>query len=167
MVEASFIRMGIGFDAHSLQNGRKLFLGGVKIPFKRGLAGHSDADVLLHAITDALLGAAGLGDMGTYFPSSDEKFKDVSSVHLLREAVRMVVQEKFRINNVDTVIVAQEPKLAPYLSEMKKAISDALEVDPGSVNVKVKTTDGLGFLGRKEGIAAYAIATIISNEKTP
>lgn len=155
------VRVGIGFDAHSLKPGRKLIIGGMEIPYDRGLEGHSDADVLLHAITDSLLGAAGLGDMGKFFPSADERFRDVSSIRLLQESVKMVSRQGFEIGNVDSVVVAQEPKLASYLEGMRSNIGLALEIDPSRICVKAKSTDGLGFLGRKEGIAAYAVSTLI------
>ena len=139
-----FVRVGIGYDAHSLKPGRKLIIGGVEIPYDRGLDGHSDADVLLHAITDSLLGAAGLGDMGKFFPSGDERFRDVSSIRLLQESVRMVSRQGFEIGNVDSVVVAEEPKLASYLEGMRSNIGFAL-VRQGEIDRRV------GIFGPERG----------------
>jgi 2-C-methyl-D-erythritol 2,4-cyclodiphosphate synthase len=154
------MRIGHGFDVHALVPGRRLVIGGVTIPFERGLAGHSDADVLLHAITDALLGAAGLGDIGRHFPDSDPQFKDADSRVLLRAAVQRVRQAGFAIANVDATIIAQAPKMAPHIAEMIANIAADLGIAPGQVNVKAKTTERLGFTGRGEGIAAEAVAAL-------
>ncbi|MCC6610641.1 MAG: 2-C-methyl-D-erythritol 2,4-cyclodiphosphate synthase [Burkholderiales bacterium] len=154
------MRIGHGFDVHALVAGRPLVIGGVAIPFDRGLAGHSDADVLLHAITDALLGAAGLGDIGRHFPDDDPRFKDVDSRALLRTAAERVRQAGFAVANVDATIIAQAPKMAPHVARMVANIAADLGVAPGQVNVKAKTTERLGFAGRGEGIAAEAVAAL-------
>jgi 2-C-methyl-D-erythritol 2,4-cyclodiphosphate synthase len=158
------MRVGIGYDVHPLVPGRKLVLGGVEIPFAKGLSGHSDADVLTHAISDALLGAAGLRDIGIQFPSDDPAFKDISSLVLLGRVKTLVKTSNFRIGNIDAVIVAQQPKVAPYIEDMRGRISRTLEIDVRQVMVKATTTDGLGYAGRMEGIAAYAVA-LIDEEK--
>ena len=154
------MRIGQGFDVHALVPGRKLIVGGVEIPFERGLLGHSDADVLLHAITDALLGAAGLGDIGRHFPDSDPRFKDADSRKLLHEAARLVERAGYRVVNVDATVIARAPRMAPHVAAMVANIAADLGVDPGSINIKAKTTESLGFTGRGEGIAAQAVALI-------
>lgn len=153
-------RIGTGYDVHRLVEGRKLVLGGVEIPHAKGLLGHSDADVLLHAICDALLGGAALGDIGKHFPDTDEKYKGISSLLLLREAGLKVREAGFRIVSIDSTIVAQEPKLAPYIEMMRKNIAEALEIDLSRINVKATTTEGLGFEGEKRGISAQAAALL-------
>jgi 2-C-methyl-D-erythritol 2,4-cyclodiphosphate synthase len=153
-------RIGTGYDVHRLVAGRKLMIGGVDIPFEKGLSGHSDADVLLHAICDALLGAAGLGDIGRHFPDTAPIYKDISSLMLLEEVRRLLAEAGFRVNNVDATIVAEKPKMAPYIPGMITNISEAIKVDRSAINVKATTTEGLGFAGRGEGIAAYAVALI-------
>ncbi len=155
-------RSGIGYDVHSLVQGRPLVLGGVNIPFERGLAGHSDGDVLLHAIIDALLGAASLGDIGAHFPSSDPRYKDISSVLLLEDTLRLLGKHSWHIVHVDATIVAEQPRMQPFTEGMRVNIAQSLNLDKACVNVKAKTTDGLGFAGRGEGIASYAIATLES-----
>jgi 2-C-methyl-D-erythritol 2,4-cyclodiphosphate synthase len=155
------IRVGTGYDVHCLAAGRKLVIGGVEIPFEKGLLGHSDADVLLHAICDALLGAAGLGDLGRHFPDSAPKYKGISSLTLLEDVYRLLVEAGFRVNNIDATIVAEKPKMAAHIPEMAANIAAALKVDRSAVNVKATTTEGLGFAGRGEGMAAYAVATIL------
>jgi 2-C-methyl-D-erythritol 2,4-cyclodiphosphate synthase len=155
------MRIGHGFDAHALIAGRKLVIGGVTIPHARGLDGHSDADVLLHAICDALIGAAALGDIGTHFPDSDAKFKGVDSRHLLRETAALLAKSGWRVVNVDTTIIAQEPRMAPHIAAMVANIAADLGVPARDVNVKAKTTERLGFTGRAEGIAAEAVALIV------
>ena len=150
------MRVGQGFDVHALAAGRKLIIGGVEIPFGRGLEGHSDADVLLHAITDAVLGAAALGDIGRHFPDTDPRYRDAVSRALLRGAARLVHEAGWVVVNVDTTIIAQAPKMAPHIALMVKNIAADLGIAPGHVNVKAKTTEGLGFTGRGEGIAAEA-----------
>ena len=156
----SLQRVGIGYDAHPLEPGRRLILGGVAIPHDRGLAGHSDSDVAAHAIGDALLGAAALGDLGAHFPPGDPQWKDASSMLLLERIAALLEQAGWRIGNVDATIIAQEPKLSPYVPQMRQAIAAALKVDPGQVSVKGKSTNGLGFEGRSEGIAAQAAVLI-------
>ncbi len=154
------MRIGQGFDAHRLVPGRKLVLGGVEIPHPAGLAGHSDADVLLHAICDALLGAASLGDLGHHFPDSDPQYAEIDSRRLLRDSARKVVEAGFRIVNVDATIIAQAPRMAPHVARMIGNIAADLALAPAAVSVKATTTEGLGFAGRGEGIAAQAVALI-------
>jgi len=141
-------RIGFGYDVHSLVEGRRLILGGIDIPWKLGLLGHSDADVLVHAIMDGILGALGRGDIGKHFPDSDPAFKDKDSLIMLNDVMSMVRKDGFQINNVDCTIVAQEPKLAPYIEGMREKISHILEAETGSVNIKATTTEGMGFAGR-------------------
>ena len=156
------IRIGQGYDVHRFVENRKLVLGGVEIPSEFGLLGHSDADVLTHAICDALLGAAAMGDLGKHFPDNNPKFKDICSLILLQH-VESLVRSKSnncKINNIDATIIAQSPKMAPYIQEMRKNIADTLELDIDQVSIKATTEEGLGFTGRKEGIAAMAVAVI-------
>jgi len=155
------IRFGIGYDVHRLVESRRLILGGVEVPYELGLAGHSDADVLLHALKDALLGAVSQGDIGRHFPDTDPRYKGISSILLLEKVLVVVREAGYLVNNVDTIIVAQRPKLAPYIPQMKINIARALQVEEQRVNVKATTTEGLGFTGTGEGIAAYAIASVI------
>ena len=155
-------RVGIGFDSHGLAAGRKLVLGGVNILHEFGLVGHSDGDVVVHAIMDALLGAANLGDKGKHFPSSDPQYKDISSLILLREVANLLLGNGWRISNVDATILAQKPRIGPYITEMKEQVSGGLSVTPERVSIKVTTTDYLGFIGREEGIAACAVASIVT-----
>lgn len=150
-------KIGFGYDAHRLTKGRDLILGGVKIPYEKGLLGHSDADVLSHAIGEAILGALCLGDLGKNFPDTDEKYKGISSLKILSMIDKMAKNENAGIINIDSTVVAQEPKLSPYIKDMRKNIADALKIDIEQVSVKATTTEGLGFTGRKEGISAYAI----------
>lgn len=154
------MRIGTGYDVHRLVEGRKLMIGGVDIPSERGLLGHSDADVLLHAICDALLGAAGLGDIGRHFPDTAPKYKGISSLSLLAEVYRLLTEGGFRVNNIDATIVAERPKMAAYITEMVANIASTVKTDRSAVNVKATTTEVLGFAGRGEGIAAYAVCTI-------
>ena len=154
-------RIGSGFDVHRLVEGRKLILGGVEIPYTLGLLGHSDADVALHALMDALLGAAALGDIGRHFPDTDAAFKDADSRVLLRQVLKLVQQEGWQVNNVDVTIIAQKPKLAGYILHMRECIAQDLQVDIGAVNVKATTTEKLGYTGRGEGIAAEAVASLV------
>ncbi len=154
------MRIGQGFDVHALVPGRKLVIGGVEIPFERGLLGHSDADVLLHAVTDALLGAAGLGDIGRHFPDSDARFKDADSRRLLREAARLIEWAGYRVSNVDATVIARAPRMSPHVAAMAANIAADLGIEAGCVNIKAKTTESLGFTGRGEGIAAQAVALI-------
>ena len=159
------IRVGFGYDAHRLVGGRPLILGGVNIPYERGLQGHSDADVLLHAACDALLGAAGLGDLGRHFPNTDPALEGVSSIALIRRVMEMIREAGFEVQNLDSTVVAQAPKLAPHIQTMIAAIADAMEVSPRQVSVKATTTEGLGFAGRGEGIAAYAVVALTERER--
>jgi 2-C-methyl-D-erythritol 2,4-cyclodiphosphate synthase len=154
-------RIGQGYDCHALVEGRPLVLGGVTVPHTRGLLGHSDADALLHAITDALLGAAGLGDIGRHFPDTDERFAGADSRVLLREACARVRAAGYTVGNVDATVIAQRPKLAPHIPLMVERIAQDLGVDAGQVNVKAKTNEKMGFLGREEGIAAEAVALLV------
>ncbi|MGA8053362.1 MAG: 2-C-methyl-D-erythritol 2,4-cyclodiphosphate synthase [Burkholderiales bacterium] len=154
------MRVGHGFDVHALVAGRRLIVGGVEVPFERGLEGHSDADVLLHAITDAILGAAALGDIGRHFPDSDPAYRGADSRVLLREAARRVGAAGFAVGNVDATIIAQAPKMAPHVSAMVANIAADLGIETACVNVKAKTTERLGFTGRGEGIAAEAVALL-------
>ena len=154
------MRIGTGYDAHRLVEGRDLILGGVHIPHEKGLLGHSDADVLLHAICDALLGAAGLGDIGKHFPDTDPAYKGISSIRLLAAVGEKIATAGFSCGNVDAVIVAQRPKLAPYMDDMRSNIAAALRIGPDRVGIKATTTEGMGFEGRGEGISAQAVALI-------
>lgn len=153
-------RIGEGWDIHALVPGRKLLIGGVEIPFDRGLLGHSDADVLLHAITDALLGAAGLGDIGRHFPDTDERFRGADSIVLLAEAVRRVREQGFQVGNVDSTVIAQAPKLAPHIDAMRSRIAQALDLAAAQVNVKAKTAEKLGPVGQGLAIEARAIVLL-------
>ena len=153
-------RIGNGYDVHRLIKGRKLILGGVDIPHGLGLDGHSDADVLCHALCDSLLGASGAGDLGKYFPDTDNKWKGVSSLVLLEKSGELVAERGFQITNIDTTIVAQQPKIGPHIKSMTTNISNTLKIDPTQINIKATTTERLGFTGREEGIAAYAVALL-------
>lgn len=155
------MRIGFGYDVHRLAPGHKLVLGGVEIPFERGLAGWSDADVLIHAIIDALLGAAALGDIGTHFPPGDPQYKGISSLILLDKVRQKLADEGYQISNVDSTITAERPVLMSYASEMRQHLSQALGVDINQVSVKASTTEELGFVGRGEGMAAFAVAAIV------
>ena len=154
------MRAGIGYDVHPLVKGRPLVLGGVRVPFARGLSGHSDADVLVHAIIDALLGAASLRDIGTHFPDTDPQYEGISSIILLQRVGDMLCDRGFRVENIDATIVAEQPRLAGYIDEMCRNVSEALTITRDQVSVKASTSSGLGFLGRGEGIAAHAVALI-------
>ncbi|MBI4383846.1 MAG: 2-C-methyl-D-erythritol 2,4-cyclodiphosphate synthase [Nitrospinae bacterium] len=154
------LRIGNGYDVHRLVQGRKLVLGGVDIPHSTGLDGHSDADALSHALCDAILGACGAGDIGHYFPDTDPQWKNVSSMVLLKKVGQVCAQRRFRIANADSIIVAQKPKLAPFMEQMRKNVAAALDIDVDRVNVKATTTERLGFAGREEGIAAYAVVLL-------
>ncbi len=155
------MRVGLGYDAHRLVEGRPLVLGGVRIPYHLGLAGHSDADVLSHAIGDALLGAVGAGDLGTHFPDRDPAYRNISSLVLLERIITLVKARGFKPVNVDAVVVAQEPRLAPYLEEMIANLAPILGLTPEAVNLKATTTEHMGFIGRGEGIAAYAVVLVM------
>ena len=153
-------RIGNGYDVHRLIKGRKLILGGVDIPHGLGLDGHSDADVLCHALCDSLLGAAGAGDLGKYFPDTEKKWKGISSLILLEKSGELVSKRGFQISNIDTTIVAQQPKIGPHIESMTTNISETLKIDPTQINIKATTTERLGFAGREEGIAAYAVTLL-------
>jgi len=153
-------KVGFGFDVHRFSEDRKLILGGVEIPFEKGLLGLSDADVLIHAIIDAILGAMGENDIGRLFPDTDMKYKDISSIVLLKEVSKLLKNKGMSIINIDTTIVAQKPKISPYTDEMKTNIAKALNIEKTQVNIKGKTTEGLGFEGREEGVSAYAIVLL-------
>ena len=154
------MNIGIGYDVHKLVAGRKLVLGGVEIPFEKGLLGHSDADVLVHAVCDALLGAAAMGDIGLHFPDTDPKFINISSLKLLAETNAMVRSKGLTIVNIDTVIFAEAPKIGPYRNKMQKMLARTVEVDPGCINIKATTTEGLGIIGSGEGIGAMSVALL-------
>ncbi len=156
------MRIGIGIDFHQFASGRKLILGGVEVPSERGLAGHSDADVLLHAICDAMLGAAALGDIGTHFPDSDPRYKDISSVVLLSEVRKKITAAGFATENIDATVIAQEPKIAPYIPAMRERIAQTLGLSLAQINIKATTPEGLGALGRREGIAVWAVVLLTS-----
>ena len=154
------MRVGIGYDVHKLVEDRDLIIGGVKIPYEKGLLGHSDADVLLHAISDAILGAAALGDIGLHFPDTDERFKGADSLKLLNETGKLIKAEGYSVVNIDATIIAQAPKMRPHIDSMRKNIADALEIDINQVNVKASTEEGLGFTGEGLGISSQAIALL-------
>ena len=154
------MRIGIGYDIHRLVKGRPLILGGVSIAHEKGLLGHSDADVLTHAICDALLGASGLGDIGTHFPDDDPQYKDISSLTLLSETCRLLIDNGFRIVNLDATLFAEAPKVAPHRQKMQAKLAEAMNINPPEINIKATTTEGLGVIGKGEGIAAICIALI-------
>lgn len=156
------MRVGLGYDVHRLVKERKLILGGVEIPHDLGLLGHSDADVLLHAIMDALLGAAALGDIGKHFPDTDETYRGISSMKLLERVGKLIEQEGYLIENIDATVIAQKPKLRPYIDEMEKNIAGMLHLQENQVNIKATTEEGLGFTGTEEGIAAQAVCSLTS-----
>lgn len=153
-------RIGFGYDAHRFEKDRELIIGGVNIPFEFGLSGHSDADVLLHAVADSLLGGAALGDIGKLFPDTDEKYKDISSLTLLKKVAKLIFENGYSIANVDATIVAETPRMRSFIDEMRRNISDALLCDIDRVSVKATTEEGMGFTGKKEGIAAYSICLL-------
>ncbi len=154
------IKIGFGYDTHKLVKGRDLILGGVKIPYERGLSGHSDADVLSHAIGEAILGALCLGDLGKNFPDTDEKYRGISSLKILSMIDDMAKKEDAKIIHIDSTIVAQKPKLSPYIEKMRENIADVLKINTDQISVKATTTEGLGFTGKKEGISAYAVVLV-------
>ena len=161
----SRIRAGFGYDIHKLVQGRKLVLGGVEIPYEKGLLGHSDADVLTHAVMDALLGAAGLGDIGRYFPERDERYKDIPSLYLLEEVNEELREKGYRVGNIDVTVLAEAPKISGFTDQMKFNLSKALQIPQDCINIKATTTESLGAVGRGEGIAAYASATVKGGSK--
>ena len=156
------MRIGHGYDAHTFIQGRPLILGGVTIPYDKGLKAHSDGDAVIHALCDALIGAAGLGDIGTYFPDTDKKYKNIDSRILLKEVINTITQKGYRIGNADITILAQAPKLLPYINEMKKVLSHDMGITSEDINLKATTTEGMGFVGRKEGIAVYSVVILSS-----
>jgi 2-C-methyl-D-erythritol 2,4-cyclodiphosphate synthase len=157
------VRIGLGYDVHRLVEGRDLIIGGVKIPYEKGLLGHSDADVLLHAIMDSLLGASALGDIGKHFPDTDEKYKGISSIKLLEEVGKLLLNNGYSINNIDSTIIAQKPKMAPFIQQMRENIANALNIDLMQINVKATTEEGLGFTGNGEGISSQSICLLEVN----
>lgn len=154
------MRVGFGYDVHAFEEGRKLLLGGVNIPFEKGLRGHSDADVLLHAITDALLGAVALGDIGTHFPDTDPAWKDADSINLLKGAYKLVRDKRYVLVNVDATVIAEAPRLNPFIPQIRIRISNALGCSPDQISVKATTSEQMGFIGRGEGIAAQAVVLV-------
>ena len=154
------LRIGTGYDVHILTAGRKLIIGGVEIPHDKGLLGHSDADVLTHAVMDSLLGAAALGDIGRHFPDNDGKYKDIYSITLLEKVREILLQNGFKVNNIDATVVAQKPKMAPYIEQMRRNIADALKTDIKNISIKATTTEKLGFEGEEKGISAQAVCTV-------
>lgn len=155
------MRIGLGYDVHRLVEERDLILGGVRIPYEKGLLGHSDADVLIHAIMDSLLGATALGDIGKHFPDTDEKYKGISSIELLKEVGKLLEANGYLINNIDSTIIAQKPKMSPYIQNMRENISSALNININQINVKATTEEGLGFTGAGEGISSQSICLLI------
>ena len=153
------MRIGIGYDSHKLVEGRRLIIGGITIPFEKGLLGHSDADVLSHAIIDSLIGALGLGDIGQHFPDTDPQWKDASSIELLKRIISLIRMNGYEVSWIDSSIIAEQPKLSPYIEDMKTALSES-GIPPGAINIKAKTNEGMGFIGRGEGIAAYAVCLL-------
>lgn len=160
------MRVGLGYDVHKLVENRKLILGGVEIPYGKGLLGHSDADVLLHAIMDSLLGACALGDIGKHFPDTDNNFKGISSIALLKETGRLILKAGYKVNNIDATIIAQKPKMLPYIENMRENISKALNIDIDNINIKATTEEGLGFTGELLGISAQSIASVESHKSS-
>lgn len=154
------MRIGFGYDVHQLVDERKLIIGGVEIPFEKGLLGHSDADVLIHAIMDSILGALALGDIGKHFPDTDMKYKDISSIYLLSQVFKVMNEEGYKIGNIDATVVAQRPKLAPYIEDMRNNIADTLNTSIDNISVKATTTEWLGFVGREEGISSYSVCLL-------
>jgi len=155
------MRIGTGYDVHRLTEGRKLILGGVEIEYEKGLLGHSDADVLVHAVMDAILGAAGLGDIGKHFPDNDQAYKDISSITLLKEVARLISDKGYSIGNIDSTIIAQRPKVGPYIDKMRQTMADALNIDISQINVKATTEEGLGFTGEGLGMASQAVCLLV------
>lgn len=154
------MKIGIGYDVHRLEKGRKLIIGGVEIPYDKGLLGHSDADVLIHAIMDSILGAMGMGDIGKHFPDTDKSYKDISSMILLEKVYKIMINNGYEIGNIDTVVIAQKPKLAPYVHIMRENIKEVLNTSLDNINIKATTTEWLGFEGREEGISAVSVCIL-------
>ena len=159
------MRVGLGYDVHKLVEGRKLIIGGVDIPYEKGLLGHSDADVLIHAVMDSILGALALGDIGKHFPDTDERFKGADSIKLLEHVYTLITEMGYKINNIDCTIIAQSPKMAPHIQKMKENFAKALNTDIDNINVKATTEEGLGFTGTKEGISAQSVCTVVKVDK--
>lgn len=160
------MRIGLGYDVHKLVPDRKLWLGGIEVPHSKGLLGHSDADVLIHAICDALLGAAALGDIGKHFPDKDPQYKGIDSKILLRKCGELLAQQGYHIANIDSIVVAQQPKIGPFIPQMRETLAKTLNIKVGQISVKATTTEWLGFEGREEGISAHAVALIEENQPT-
>ncbi|MFA5500573.1 MAG: 2-C-methyl-D-erythritol 2,4-cyclodiphosphate synthase [Candidatus Omnitrophota bacterium] len=158
------MKIGIGYDIHRLVEERKLFLGGVEIPYVKGLIGYSDGDVMLHAISDALLGALALGDIGQHFPNTNPDFKDIPSSEILKKVAHMVSEKNYTVNNIDVAIIAEEPKIMPFKDKMIEAISAVIGIDKSRINIKATTNEGVGSLGRGDAIAAYAVATVVERQ---
>lgn len=154
------MRVGLGYDVHKLVEGRDLILGGVKIPYEKGLLGHSDADVLIHAIIDSIFGACALSDIGSHFPDTDDKYKGISSIELLKETKNIIFNEGYLINNIDATIIAQAPKMRPYIETMRQNIANALEIDLNKINIKATTEEGLGFTGTGQGMSSQSICSV-------
>ena len=159
------MRIGMGYDVHRLAEGRALILGGVEVPYEKGLLGHSDADVLLHAVMDALLGAAALGDIGQHFPDTDEAYRGISSLELLKRVGKLLEEHRYAVGNIDATVIAQRPKLSPYREEMRRNIAETLRISVSQVNVKATTEEGLGFTGSGEGISAQAVVLLEQRER--
>lgn len=159
------MRIGIGYDVHALAENRKLIIGGVLIPYEKGLEGHSDADVLVHSIMDSILGALGLGDIGRLFPDTDNQYKDADSRVLLRQVVKLMFDKNHKLGNLDAIIIAQKPKMSPYIEQMKKNLAEDFKTDISNINIKATTTEHLGFEGRGEGIAAQSVCLLENQEK--
>ena len=158
------MRVGMGYDVHKLTEGRKLILGGVDIPWEKGLLGHSDADVLIHAVMDALLGAAALGDIGKHFPDTDPAYKGISSIKMLVHVAELLRKQEYAVGNIDATVIAQKPKMAPHIPQMRKNMADALGISESKINIRATTEEGLGFTGRGEGIASQAICLLIEKQ---
>ena len=158
-------RIGQGFDIHKLVEGRKLILGGIEIPFEKGLLGHSDADCLIHAIIDSIFGALALGDIGSHFPDTDMKYKGADSIELLKEVMKILSQKGYTVSNIDATVIAQKPKLKPYIEDMRKCIANAMNTDIDNISIKATTEEKLGFTGRLEGISAHCVALTMRNEE--
>ncbi|MCX8069378.1 MAG: 2-C-methyl-D-erythritol 2,4-cyclodiphosphate synthase [Thermodesulfovibrionales bacterium] len=154
------IQIGIGYDSHRLVHGRNLIIGGVQIPHEKGLMGHSDADVLIHAIIDAILGSAGLGDIGSLFPDTDNKWKDANSLELLKIVNELIIKKGFEIQYIDSIVIAERPKIAPYIEKMRLSLSNTLGISINKINIKAKTNEGMGFIGKCEGIAAQSVCLL-------
>ncbi|MGL5330384.1 MAG: 2-C-methyl-D-erythritol 2,4-cyclodiphosphate synthase [Peptostreptococcaceae bacterium] len=159
------MRIGTGYDVHKLVENRDLIMGGVKVPHEKGLLGHSDADVLTHAVMDSILGALALGDIGKHFPDTDEKYKGADSINLLEYVNKLIKEKGYKVNNIDCTIIAQSPKMAPHIQKMRENFTKALDTDISNINVKATTEEGLGFTGSKEGIAAQSVCTIVKVDK--